>query len=158
IGSIPADQDVLVAFEYGPTGAGELDDLARTILRDIVKQGAHPVIVSTNPAGALHAEAVMQALATKPDELSLMNRADKPLVARQDYWVLPYLPGGAIGVRALLNDVQKSDSSQLAFAVDIEGQPSGLTNVSVTTLQRNPAFVLTESQEDVRNWVEQYQA
>ncbi len=158
IEAIPADQDVLVAFEYGPTGAGELDDLARAIVRDIVKQGAHPVVVSTNPTGALHAQALMQSLATRPDELGLMNRTDKPLVVRKDYWVLPYLPGGAIGVRSLLNAVLKSDASQLAFKTDIEGVPSGLTNVSITTLQRNPTFILTESQEDVRNWVEQYQA
>jgi hypothetical protein len=158
IEAIPADQNVLVAFEYGPTGAGELDDLARTIIRDIIKHGVHPVVVSTNPTGALHAQSLMQSLATQPNELALMNRTDKPLLVRQDYWVLPYAPGGAIGVRSLLNAVLKNNASQMQFKTDIEGQPSGLTDVSINTMQHNPAFVLTESQEDVRNWVEQYQA
>ncbi|MEP7287623.1 MAG: hypothetical protein ABI947_17860 [Chloroflexota bacterium] len=162
VDSLKDGQSVLVAFEYGPTAAGELDDLARAILRDIVKHNAQPIIVSTNPAGALHAQALMQSLGSNPADLALMNRTDKPLVARQDYVVLRYLPGGTIGVRSFTNSVLASNFQDLAvqatFRDDIEGKPSSVTDVNVINLRQNPAFILAETPDDVRAWVEQYQS
>jgi hypothetical protein len=160
IDGLPEDQPVLVAFEYGPTGSGELDDLARIALRDIIRRKARPIIVSTNPSGALHAQSLMAVLGSKPDELKMMGRGDsQPLVARQDYVVLRYLPGGAAGVRAALNAILAGGFQQsIVFATDIEGKPTGLTEANLSGLKSNPAFVLTESAEDVRNWVEQYQS
>jgi hypothetical protein len=157
---LPEGQPVLVAFEYGPTGSGELDDLARIILRDIIRRKARPIIVSTNPSGALHAQSLMAVLGNKADELKLMGRGDsQPLMARQDYVVLRYLPGGAAGVRAALNAILTGGFQQsIVFTTDIEGKPTGLTEASLSGLKSNPAFVLTESAEDVRNWVEQYQS
>jgi len=49
-------------------------------------------------------------------------------------------------------------SKSAEFATDISGKPSGLTDNSVNRLENNPAFILTESQDDVRNWAEQYRA
>ncbi|GEM_PF-1211468 len=160
IDALPEGQPVLVAFEYGPTGSGELDDLARIVLRDIIRRKARPIIVSTNPSGALHAQSLMAVLGSKPDELKLMGRGDsQPLVARQDYVVLRYLPGGAAGVRAALNAILTGGFQQsIVFTTDIEGKPTGLTEANLSGLKSNPAFVLTESAEDVRNWVEQYQS
>jgi hypothetical protein len=162
VNGLQANQPVLVAFEYGPTAAGELDDLARSVLRDIVKHGAHPVILSTNPSGIIHAQGLMQTLSTSPAELQLMGRADKPLLANQDYTILRYLPGGAIGVHSYTNALLSADFKQFTvqaiFQNDIAGRPSHLTDVSVVSLRQNPAFILAESPEDVRAWIEQYQA
>lgn len=160
IDALPEGQPVLVAFEYGPTGSGELDDLARIALRDMIRRKARPVIVSTNPSGALHAQSLMAVLGSKADELKLMGRGDvQPLVARQDYVVLRYLPGGAAGVRAALNAILTGGFQQsIVFSTDIEGKPTGLTEANLSSLKTSPAFVLTESAEDVRNWVEQYQS
>jgi len=160
IDAIQPNQPVLMAFEYGPTGAGELDDLARTVLRDLVKRGARPVIVSTNAAGAMHAQSLMALFGANANELKLMNRAaDKPLLTRKDYVVLRYLPGGAAGVRAFTGALLSGGFQQnVIFTSDIEGKPSGLTDADIAALKANPAFILTESQDDVRNWVEQYQA
>jgi hypothetical protein len=160
IDGIQSNQPVLMAFEYGPTGAGELDDLARTVLRDLIKRGARPVIVSTNAAGAMHAQSLMALFGANANELKLMNRtADKPLTARKDYVVLRYLPGGAAGVRAFTGALLSGGFQQnVIFTADIEGKPSGLNDADIAALKTNPAFILTESQDDVRNWVEQYQA
>jgi hypothetical protein len=158
IDSLPSGQPVLVAFEYGPTGSGELDDLARIVIRDIVKRGARPVIVSTNPSGAMHAQSLMASLGNNPEDLVLMQRTGKALTARQDYVLLRYLAGGAAGVRALVNAFQSLDvQRQVVFATDLQGKPTGLTDADLASLASNPAFVLTESAEDVRNWIEQYQ-
>jgi hypothetical protein len=150
---LQTEQPVLVAFEYGPTGAGELDDMARALLLDIIGKGAQPVIVSTNPSGALHAQSLMQELA---------QAQNPPLVTRQNYFVLGYLPGGAVGVRAFTNALMATDFNalnvQTTFKVDIEGKESGLTDISIASLRKNPAFILTESAEDVRDWVEQYRS
>src|SRR5262249_52106181 len=88
VDGIQPGQAVLVAFEYGPTGAGELDALARVAIEDILRHKAHPVIVSTNPSGVMHAQALMAALSTDADALKIIGRdATQPLLARQDYVV-----------------------------------------------------------------------
>src|SRR6185295_8664241 len=49
----------LIAAEYGPTGAGELDPTLDALLRHTLMRGARPVIVSGNPVGLLHARNVL---------------------------------------------------------------------------------------------------
>ncbi len=154
VGSLQSGQLVLVAFEYGPTAAGELDDLARVVLRDLFQRKARLVIVSTNPAGAMHARAFMSSLS---GQLKIVPA----LAARKDYILLGYVPGGAAGVRTLASALQAPAgeinlNQQLLFKTDIEGQPSGLSDTDIAVLRRAPAFVLTEGPEDVRNWAEQY--
>jgi hypothetical protein len=168
---LSAGQPVLMAFEYGPSGAGELDDLARVLLRDIFKKGAKPIIVSTNAAGALHAESLLAVFGTNDMELAALNRTGKPLVARQDYIVLRYLPAGAPGVRALLTSIYPnnnpynsvSDPVQVKFdqttqfGTDIEGKPSGFNDpAAIAALQRAPVIILAETPDEVRTWAEQY--
>ncbi len=156
---IPAGQPVLVAFEYGPTGSGELDDLSRVLLRDLFKKGAKPVIVSTNPSGAMHAEGLLSTFGRSSDELTALNRVDKPLLPRTDYVVLRYLPAGAAGVRSVVNAMYFGGfEAQSSFLTDIEGQASGLSDTDVKRLQGAPAVVLAETADDVRNWAEQFRA
>lgn len=159
--SLTAGQTVLVAFEYGPTGAGELDDLARVLLRDLFKHQVKPVVVSTDFAGAMHAESFLLTFGHDTGELRALNRApDKPLLARTDYVVLPYLPSGAAGVRTLLNAIYRGGfETQTEFTRDLEGQLSGLNLATdVPALRNAPVIVLAETADDVRNWAEQYRA
>ncbi len=158
IDSIQPSQNVLVAFEYGPSAAGELDDLARIMLRDIIRRQARPVIVSTNPSGAMHAQSLMASMSVAVDDLVLMGRTGKSLVPGQDFIVLHYLPGGVMGVRSIANALLgRGLQQQIVFGTDLQGRASGLTEANLVSLRSNPAFVLTENPEDVRNWVEQYQ-
>jgi hypothetical protein len=159
IDGLQPDQPVLVAFEYGPTAAGELDDMARVLLRDLIRRKVRPVIVSTNPAGAMHAQSLIAGMADSTDEMTMMARLGQPLAARQDYVVLRYLPGGAAGVRAMATALITGGlQAQIVFSTDIEGKPSGLVEPNITDLGRRPAFILTETPDDVRNWVEQYRS
>jgi hypothetical protein len=147
---------VLVGFEYGPTAAGELDTLAEPLLTHILLRGGVPVVVSTNPAGILHARDVLDALAQDEFLLAHLGRAaDDPLVMNADYYILPYLPGGAVGLRSLT--ATSTDTSALdrgVWAVDLEGNPTGL-DIGLMQVSFDLILTLAERGEDVRLWVEQ---
>jgi hypothetical protein len=153
---IPSGSVALVAFEYTPTAVGEMDDLARALLRDLFKRSVRPLVLSTNPAAALHAQHLLYQLSRSATELSLLNRRE-PLLPRRDYIVLGYLPGGVSGVRALANALyDDSLQQQVVFGSDLEGAPSGISLEQLRALRANPTFVLAQSQEDVRTWIEQF--
>jgi hypothetical protein len=79
---------VLVAFEYGPAEADELDLVTVPILRHMFDQGVHISIVSTRPEGL--------AVAARS-----LNAIGPP---KEQYTLLGYRPGDATGVSQLLAD------------------------------------------------------
>jgi hypothetical protein len=150
--NVGAGKPILVAFEYGPTAAGELDDLAVLLLQDIFKVKGYPVVVSTNAAGILHAESLLSRMHLSSDPNSPLAKAGT------DYIVLRYMPGGAAGVHAIANALTGSGdlNTGLLFARDIAGNPTSLTSAVLAQMRTNPALVFAESTDDVRNWAEQY--
>jgi len=154
--SIPNGSVALVAFEYTPTAVGEMDDLARALLRDLFKRDIRPIVLSTSPAAALYAQHLLYRLSRSAAEMALLGRRE-PLLPRRDYIVLGYLPGGVSGVRALANALyDDSLQQQVIFGSDLEGAPSDIRLEQLRALRANPTFVLAQSQEDVRTWVEQF--
>ncbi|GIL13990.1 MAG: hypothetical protein BroJett038_27100 [Chloroflexota bacterium] len=118
----------LVAAEYGPTGAAELDGLTEVLLRHIQGRGARPVIVSTNALGLLHVQAIGQQL------------GGGPVLVR-------YLAGGVVGLRAFGGDAARF------LATDINGRA---TNLDVDSLRDFAlVVVIAERAEDLRAWAEQ---
>ncbi len=118
----------LVAAEYGPTGAAELDGLTEALLRHIQGRGARPVIVSTNALGLLHVQAIGQRL------------GGGPVLVR-------YLAGGVVGLRAFGGDAARF------LATDINGRA---TNLDVDSLRDFAlVVVIAERAEDLRAWAEQ---
>jgi hypothetical protein len=152
VDSVATGSPVLVAFEYAPTATGELDDMARTLLVDLIRKGARPIIVSTNAATALHAVSLTEKMGRDAAILGLLGRTE-PLRANVDYTVLRYLSGGTAGVRLVTNALQDTNERAFVFATDISGAS---VTIDVDAMRRNPAFVLTESADDVRTWAEQY--
>jgi hypothetical protein len=71
----------------------------------------------------------------------------------QDYMVLPYLAGGAVGVRAL---VESESTRATLFARDIDGEETGL-DIGNTWDKDDFAFVVVigEHYDDARIWAEQ---
>lgn len=125
---------VLVAAEYGPSAAGELDAHTRNILTHIIEQGAVPVIVSSNVTGLLRAETIAGEIAPDAQDSGA-------------YHVIRYLPAGTIGLR----DLSRSTAS--VVQVSSQGQA---TDLNINTLSDFAGGVLvTDSAETVRAWMEQ---
>ena len=72
--SVKPRELVLVAAEYGPTGAGELDTALDALLRHIMLRGGRPVVVSGNAVGLLHARNILDEIAGDPAFLSAVDR------------------------------------------------------------------------------------
>lgn len=131
----------LVAFEYGPTAAGELDELADVILRHIFAQGAKPIIVSSNPIAIVHARNIIAAI-----ERSVAPASTR-LEENLDYFILRYLSGGALGLRDLSRNFGSIANTSA------RGAPTGL---ALTSLDRMKLIALiAERAEDIRHWAEQ---
>lgn len=104
-----AGDTVLVAFEYGPAEADELNLVARPILQHLLDREAHVSAVSTRPEG----------LAVAGRLLSSIRRKETP----SDYYTLSaYRAGGATGVAQLLAGVEPRPS----LVVVLTAQPGPL--------------------------------
>ena len=139
--NLSLDDYVLVAFEYGPTAAGELDPLADVILRHILAQGSKPVIVSSNPIAMVHARNVIAEIQRSVAVASI------ELEENRDYFLLRYLSGGALGLR----DLSRNFDSVVRFSskgIATELEFSSLDDMTLMVL-------VAERAEDIRNWAEQ---
>jgi len=81
---------MLVAFEYGPAEADELDLVAKPVLQHAFDQGASISVVSTRPEGLTVAEGVLSAIAPPEEER---------------FTLYGYAPGDALGVSQLLSEL-----------------------------------------------------
>jgi len=126
-----AGQPVLVAFEYTPAMAGELDHEARLLLSQLQDNGSQIITTSQSAAGTAVANSLTQSLTNPPIAIGM-------------------LAGEAIGLRQLANCV--GDSSQLCRTL----QGRGLDSNTQTALQNVALIiVLTGERASLINWVEQ---
>lgn len=139
--NLTLDDYVLVAFEYGPTAAGELDELADVILRHIFAQGAQPIILSSNPIAIIHARNVIAEIERSVAPVSTR------LIENRDYFVLRFLSGGALGLR----DLSRNFDSVVNYSS--RGKATGLELESFDELTL--IMLIAERAEDIRHWAEQ---
>jgi hypothetical protein len=135
---------VLVAFDYDPSTAGELDPVARVLVHHLMEQGVRIVAVSLLPAGAATAQRVLDDAA-----------ADHPAY-RDGYGTsfvnLGYIPGQAAGVRQLgpsLARAQPADfrGSRLATLPSMAGIQGIESSDFIVDLAAAP--------DSLRWWIEQ---
>lgn len=145
IAALGPQDAVLLAFEYTPAYAGELDPLAEALVQALAQRGVRTVALSTQPAGVGLAERAYRKLAeTAPD-----------YAYGDDYVILGLLPGQEAGLHALTQGLEQ------AFQRDYVAQRPLKTWPALYGLPRVDAFhhlvVLSDDEATVRRWVEQVQ-
>ena len=146
VDELEPDALALVAIEYGPSAAAELDSAADALLRHILLRGARPVLVGGNPVGLLRAGNLIDAINRDQAFLTQID-AGGPLQAKLDYFVVRYLPGSVLGLRAF------SEDTAALLLTDINGQATGLQVNSLRDFAL--IVVIAESAEDLRAYAEQ---
>jgi IS5 family transposase len=98
IQGLSAGDTVLVAFEYGPAEADELDLVAEPILRHVLAQGARISVVST-----------------RPERLAVAEGLLSTIEAPEEQYTQRYRPGDATGVSQLLAEVDNQPTLLLVL-------------------------------------------
>ncbi|MEP7290755.1 MAG: SH3 domain-containing protein, partial [Chloroflexota bacterium] len=146
IDALQAGDLALVGVEYGAGSAGELDGITEALLRHVIMRGALPVVVSGNAVGLLRSEARIAAINRDLDFLARIG-TNEPLVENIDYYIVRYLPGGIIGLRAF-----STDTANLLLT-DIHGQTTHLALDALSDFAL--VTVITDRAEDLRAYAEQ---
>jgi len=115
IQDVHAGDAVLVAFEYGPAEAEELNLVAEPILRHLLDQGAHISVVSTRPEGKTVAARLLSGI------IASEERYTETQYARSDY-----RPGGATGVSQLLTNASTPPHTPPELILVLTAQPGPL--------------------------------
>jgi hypothetical protein len=103
---VAGGKQVLVAFEYGPAEADELDLVAAPVIWQLLEQDASLSIVSTRPDGLIAARGLVGEIVeamVSTGRLSSAEAAERTAIAA-------YRPGDAIGVAHLLQESGEPDS------------------------------------------------
>ncbi|HEC24127.1 MAG TPA: hypothetical protein ENI95_14540 [Chloroflexi bacterium] len=140
IDTLPPASVVLVAFEYEPDTAGELQPLALALLDHLgQREELSLYTISTRPTGPAMAERALSEADLAAGGIQVTN--------------LGYLAGGANGIRELAIGSPPFSASPLAF--DYTGNATQLTSTRLADLRPDLIIVLAASSTDVRDWVEQ---
>lgn len=142
IGTLPAGAPVLIAFDYEPGIAGEIEATSSAMIAQLAERGAFLTIVSTTPTGPLLGERLVQ---------NLNQRAGS---ATTRYANFGYIPGGASGLLAL------AENPRLVLPYDLRSQDAWNSGplMQVNHLADFAlVMVLTEKPETARSWIEQVQ-
>ena len=142
IQALSADKPVLVAAHFEAGLAGEIDWTAQPVLKQLVSRGIPLALISTNVQGfTVLQDMVAQAVGNDPVyslDINVMN--------------LGYLPGGSIGMGALVNDPLKT----LPFTTDLQPVSESAVFGTLNSLSDLGALIiLTDNPEFARIWVEQ---
>ena len=139
---LPSGTSVLVAWEYGPAEADEMDRVAGPLIDHLLRQGARLVVVSTRPEGPVVAEALLASRLADPSE--------RPRRIAN----LGYVPGQAAGVREVLGNLDgRTEVSTGLPAAQVEAI-AGVHSVADVGM----VVVLAAQPDDLRVWVEQVSA
>jgi len=141
LSSLGSDAQVLVAYEYGPDHAAELDPVAQRVLEQLADQGVRIHLLSTEPSGLGLAERMLHG------SDSLQGGLDRGQIQ-----VLGLLPGREIGVRTLMRSVESAFRMQ---TVTSETHAADLTHTPTRISGFDHVILLGDDSRAMRAWIEQ---
>jgi hypothetical protein len=153
IESLPLSATVVMAFDYSPSAAGELDAVAAPLVRHLMFRQARILGVSTVPAGPQLAQSALDAAAK-----------DYGYEYGTDFLVLGYIPGGAVGLQAFATapwelfaggdflGPQRAEAEGRDPLAQHNGAAAGLDD---SLRSADLILLLTASREDLVGWMEQ---
>jgi hypothetical protein len=142
IDTIPTNAPVLVAVDYEPGYSGEMETISAGVVAQLMGRSASIVFVSTNPAGPVLAN-------------NLLNRAhlQQPAYQLVDKTAdLGYLAGGPTALFDFSLAMQSVDPLKASQTADWSKPPLSAVK-SLSDFSR--VFVLTDNADTARTWVEQ---
>ena len=142
---MPDSALAVVAFDYSPAEAGELEPLSSVLVRHLMSRGARILAVSTTPTGSEIAQGVL-------DKLS----DDYGYVYGTDYLNLGYVPGGAAGLQAFAATPWRlfsgADYLGITRASRAAQAASSLTD---SLADADLILIVTAARDDLAAWIEQ---
>ena len=144
INSLLPQAQVLVAFDYEPGLAGEMETISTALLDHLMLRGVYLTLVSTTTTGPIQAENVIQSL-----------NAKYTYERDSQYVNLGYIPGGSTGLQSLANFPMR-----LLLPYTFSGyEPWDPRLLPLANVEKFSDFamilVLTDRQETGRAWIEQ---
>jgi len=134
-------QPVLIAYDYQPAAAGELEIAAATVVDHLMEQGTYLSFVSTQPTGPALAE-----------EFLSTTQADHGYLHNQKYVSLGYLPGESAGLLSFL--IAPKQIIPLAFNGSNAWDSPPLRGVN-SIADFRMIMVITDDPNTAKTWIEQ---
>jgi len=143
MGALDGENIVLVAVDYAPTYAGELDPLALALLRHLSSQGARTVAMTTETSGIGIANRLYRQVAKETSGYSYGDQ----------YAILGYLPGHHVAMRALNMPLAQAFGTDHVTHRTLAELP--VTQELVTVRDFDRVVILADDATVVRQWIEQ---
>ncbi len=141
----PGDK-ILVAIDYEPAYAGEIEAVASPVMNHLMVKQAEIYVVSTNPAGVALAQKMIDNIGLFP------QTSHEPYLSGEKFHLVGYLPGGQAGIQALNSGLARAIplTQDLKPTTDLPGI-SGLSNLS----EFKALLIMSDQPDTVRSWLEQ---
>jgi len=122
---------VLVAFDYTPAMAGELNPISLTLLEQLAGNGSVALTLSQSAAGAEVASIVVEE------------------VEDLDWLSIGYLPGEAVGLRSLSECIDGAENCETLFGKALPNE------IQESLAEAAAVLILTSDSESLIDWIEQ---
>jgi hypothetical protein len=149
VNDLPEDARILVAFDYQPGLAAEMDTTAAAVMDHIMLRGAYLTLVSTSPTGPLVAERFLS-----------QTQSNHNYTRDEQYINLGFIPGGAAGLLSLAVNPQRT-VPYTTDGVDAWGTSADTALPALLGVERLIDFsmilVIVDDPDIARSWIEQVQ-
>jgi|GEM_PF-1029951 len=139
IAKLPSGSNVVMAFEYEPETAAEMEPLSVAILQQLARRGdVHVYMMTTRAAGPAMAEHALAAVTN----------------GSTDSWVnFGYISGGSKGISGLVIGTLPGVVSPISY--DYRGKSTEVTASRLADLNPSLIVIISSRWDDLRAWVEQ---